>query len=115
MRPPDDAATSPLWRSDRALARAPGSFLAPRLRAAATDLTPGLGIPRAQPRIGELSHQRLMHHRDIRFDGPNRIIQLGLIDHSTLRVMHINDHVHLRGQAGTPAALNVRGITSSPI
>src|SRR5215211_640462 len=104
MWTPDDTAPRPLWRSDRALTSAAGPFLAPGLGTTATHLAPGLGIPRAQPRIGQLSQKRLMHYRNVWFDGPHRIIQLGLFDHLALLVMHINDHVILRGRTGIPAA-----------
>src|SRR5918995_2492846 len=49
---PNDTAAGPLWRADRALARASSSFLPPWLGTTAADLAPGLGIPRAEPRVG---------------------------------------------------------------
>src|SRR5215208_5744687 len=112
MRAPHDTAACPLRRSDRALPRAAGALLAPWFRATATHLTAGLGIPRPEPCVGELPQQCLVHHRNVRLDGPDRIIQFGLLDHLTLLVMHINDHVNLRGRTGSPAAISAMAITS---
>ena len=60
--------TTPVRRADRALAGAAGALLAPRLRATAADLGPGLRAVRAGAGGRELRGDDLVHHRGVGLD-----------------------------------------------
>ena len=59
------AAADPLGRADRALARAAGALLAPRLLPAAADLAARLDLVRAGAQTGHRRHDHLVHQRHV--------------------------------------------------
>ncbi len=72
----DDAAAGEVRRADRALAGAAGALLAPRLRAAATDVAARLRRGRALPAGVELRADRLVDERAVEARAERRVVEV---------------------------------------
>ena len=77
LGPDGHATATPVRRPGGALAGPAGALLAPRLAPATADLGPGEGAVVAGADAGQLGGDHLVHHRDVRRDAEDVVVELG--------------------------------------
>src|SRR5438034_1181518 len=112
------AAALPLRGADRALARAAGALLLPRLPAAARDLAAALRVVRARAPIRQLAHHRLVQQRHADLHAED----VGLELHRALALALRVDDLHARHHffsafccCALVVLMLLRTITSEPL